>query len=635
VLDHPGHVAWREGEDSVVAFPPGFVDELRSRISLSGLIGRRVKLIRRGREYAGLCPFHHEKTPSFYVVEEKSFFHCFGCGAHGDAIGFVMRADNLDFLEAIERLAGEAGLAVPRATPQERERAQRQKTLLEALEAAAAFYEDRLWSPAGSAARDYLHKRGLDPETIRRFRLGWAPDDRRALRRALIPDFPEPLLVEAGLLRQASGAVEGEREAHDYFRDRVMFPIGDRAGRVIAFGGRVLGDGQPKYLNSPETSLFAKGRVLYGWSAARAGAARSLPSGAAVMAGRVEQPGIIVTEGYMDVIALHRAGFPTAVAPLGTALTEVQLEELWRLDPEPVLCFDGDDAGRRAAARALYRALPLLRAGQSLRFATLPSGEDPDSLIRARGGFGFTEVLNSARPLSEKLWEIELSAKPSDTPERRAEVWQRLMARVELIPDRKVRGEYRNLFYERFHPRRPVMNSRARMREAPNAIHDSPPPPPRSAQRLQRELLLRILLLFPCLIDQVAEEIASLDMPEPELDRLRREILRVGASRAGVDAETLQQHLVQTGFAEMVAAFLSPSIDTGFLAKCPDWISARREWDHVIRMLQRGEASAVAEEAVKDLETDMSPETWEQSRAVMERALQQAATGDEDLDRNR
>ncbi|HXC90401.1 MAG TPA: CHC2 zinc finger domain-containing protein, partial [Stellaceae bacterium] len=217
-----------------MAFPPGFLDELRGRISLSGLVGRRVRLVRRGREFAGLCPFHHEKTPSFYVVEDKDFFHCFGCGAHGDAIGFTMRADNLDFLEAVEKLAGEAGLAVPQATPEEREKARRQKTLLETLEAAAVFYEARLWSPAGRLARDYLETRGLDPDTIRRFRLGWAPDERQALRRALAADYTEPLLVEAGLLHQPD-----EGEPFDYFRGRVMFPIGDRAGRVIAFGGRV------------------------------------------------------------------------------------------------------------------------------------------------------------------------------------------------------------------------------------------------------------------------------------------------------------------------------------------------------------------------------------------------------------
>jgi DNA primase len=349
-----------------MAFPPGFLDELRSRIPLGDLVGRRVRLTRRGREQAGLCPFHNEKTPSFYVVEDKGFFHCFGCGAHGDAIGYVMRADNLDFIEAVERLAGEAGLAVPQQTPQDRERAQRQKTLMEALAAAAEFYEAQLWAPAGAHARDYLTARGLDEETIRRFRLGWASDDRQALRRALGKEFPEPLLHEAGLLR----IPETGGNAYDYFHGRVMFPIGDRAGRVIAFGARTLGDDQPKYLNSPDTPLFEKGRVLYAWAAARAALARE-PEGAA-----------IVVEGYMDVIALHRAGLGTAVAPLGTALTEMQLAELWRLSPEPVLCFDGDSAGQRAAQRALFRALPILQPGRSLRFATLPPGEDPDSLRR-------------------------------------------------------------------------------------------------------------------------------------------------------------------------------------------------------------------------------------------------------------
>src|SRR5271170_3691983 len=314
-----------------MAFPPGFLDKLRSRVSLAGLVGRRVKLVRRGREYAGLCPFHHEKTPSFYVVEDKGFFHCFGCGAHGDAIGFVMRADNLDFIEAIERLAGEAGIAVPQQTPQERERAQRQKTLIEVLAAAAGFYEAQLWAPAGARAREYLTARGLDEETIRRFRLGWAGDDRQALRRALGTEFPETLLGEAGLVRMPD---EGG-SPYDYFRGRIMFPIGDRAGRVIAFGGRIIGDGQPQYLNSPDTPVFEKGRILYGLSIARANAAVDANG---------EGPALIVTEGYMDVIALHRAGFTTAVAPLGTALTEAHLAELWRLAPEPVLCFDGDAA---------------------------------------------------------------------------------------------------------------------------------------------------------------------------------------------------------------------------------------------------------------------------------------------------
>jgi DNA primase len=600
-----------------MAFPPGFLDELRSRVSLAGLIGRQVKLVRRGREYAGLCPFHHEKTPSFYVVEEKSFFHCFGCGAHGDVIGFAMRAYNLDFIEAIEKLAGEAGLAVPRATPQERERAQQQKTLLGVLEAAAVFYEARLASPAGARARNYLDERGLDAETIRHFRLGWAPDERQALRRSLSADFSESLLIEAGLLRRPSSAAADE--PIDYFRSRVMFPIGDRTGRVIAFGGRMIGDGQPKYLNSPETTLFEKGRVLYGWAAARAGLSRE-----ALSAG----PGVIVTEGYMDVIALHRAGFPTAVAPLGTALTDFQLHDLWRLGSEPVLCFDGDAAGQRAAARALYRALPFLGAGRSLRFASLPAGEDPDSLIRTEGRIAFEAILDAARPLSDMLWEIELAAKPRNTPERLADVWRRLVSRVELIPDRKVQAEYRNLFYKRFDPRLTVTRSRDRIRQGSSAVHDGPPPRPRPPQRLQREILFRILLHFPGLIVEVAEEFASLDLPEADFDKLRHEILGLEASQPGLDAGTLQQHLVQSGFAATVDALLTPSVDTGFVVRCPDPASARKEWTHVIRMLGRRERSVMA--AGSDLESELSAEMWERFQAAREQELQQGLIGSED-----
>src|SRR6266699_5253789 len=422
-----------------MAFPPGFLDELRNRVPLGDLVGRRIRLTRRGREHAGLCPFHNEKTPSFYVVEDKGFFHCFGCGAHGDAIGFLMRADNLDFIEAVERLAGEAGSAVLQQTPEDRERAQRQKTLLEALAAAADFYEAQLWAPAGARAREYLTSRGLDEETIRRFRLGWAGDDRQALRRALSGEFPEPLLHEGGLLRTP----EDGGHPYDYFRGRVMFPIGDRAGRVIAFGARTLGDDQPKYLNSPDTPVFEKGRVLYAWATARAGLARQPPGDLGGVAAA------IVVEGYMDVIALHRAGFATAVAGLGTALTEMQLAELWRLSPEPVLCFDGDTAGQRAALRALNRALPLLQPGRSLRFATLPPGEDPDSLVRSAGKPAVAQILAAARPLSEMLWQAELAARPIDTPERRADLEGRLMAQAALIADRTVQNEYRRFLRER------------------------------------------------------------------------------------------------------------------------------------------------------------------------------------------
>ncbi len=600
-----------------MAFPPGFLDELRSRVPLGDLVGRRVRLTRRGREQAGLCPFHNEKTPSFYVVEDKGFFHCFGCGAHGDAIGFLMRADNLDFIEAVERLAGEAGIAVPQQTPQDRERAQRQKTLLEALAAAADFYEAQLWAPAGTRAREYLTARGLDEETIRRFRLGWAADDRQALRRALAGDFPDALLHEGGLLR----APEDGGNPYDYFRGRVMFPIGDRAGRVIAFGARTLGDDQPKYLNSPDTPVFEKGRVLYAWAAARAGLARQ-PEGTAAA---------IVVEGYMDVIALYRAGFATAVASLGTALTEMQLAELWRLSPEPVLCFDGDTAGQRAALRALGRALPILQPGRSLRFAALPPGEDPDSLIRGAGPAIFAAILTAARPLSEMLWQAELNARPVDTPERRADLEFRLMAQAGLIADRTVHNEYRRFLRDRLFQLGRVGRPASRRGAVPlpAVAREGPPPPlPRSPGRVNREVFLAVFVRWPGLIEEWIEEIAAIDVPEPELDSLRRAILEIAHAHPGLDASAFQQHLANCGHAEILSALtLTVARHAGFAARGGDDPDVIRLGLTETLQLLRAQHPGDREAASRAFGADMSDENWQRLKALKDREAQDGPVG--------
>jgi DNA primase len=598
-----------------MAFPPGFLDELRSRISLPALVGRRVRLVRKGREHAGLCPFHNEKTPSFYVVEDKGFFHCFGCGAHGDALGFTMRADNLDFIEAVERLAAEAGLPVPQATPHDREHAQRQKTLLEALAAASGFYEAKLWAPGGAPARDYLFGRGLDEEAMRRFRLGWAPGDRHALRRALAGDFPEALLTEAGLLRRPDGG----GDPYDYFRERVIFPIGDRAGRPIAFGGRTITDAQPKYLNSPEHPLFEKGRVLYGWSQARANAAREADAGG---------PGAIVTEGYMDVIALHRAGFTTAVAPLGTALTEAQLHELWRLAPEPVLCFDGDAAGQRAALRALRRALPLLQPGRSLRFASLPAGEDPDSLLRRGGRAAFEEVLAAAQPMAATLCEAQFAARPADTPERRADLERRLMEDVALIADRTVQAEYRRFLRDRlFAAARPAGRRGVALR--PLFVHEGRPAVlPAASGTLNSRVFLGVLIRHPEMIHDWAEELAAIEVPEPALEALKRKILEIVEWHSGLDAAALQQHLGSCGFADLVGVLSSsiarhaayaagggddPDVIKLYLRETLDLLQARRAGD--------------VEAAERAFAADASDENWQRLRALKEREVQDGPIG--------
>ena len=520
--------------------PPSFLDALRLRLSLAEIIGRKVKLVRKGREFSGLCPFHAEKSPSFYVNEEKEFFHCFGCGAHGDVIGFTMRAENVGFMEAIERLAGEAGIEVPQMRPQEREKREQEKTLHAVLEAACSFYQGQLTAGAGAEARSYLSGRGLDKAAIDRFRLGFAPQGSALLKQHLLKDFPLALIEEAGLAR----IPEDGRESFDYFRNRVMFPILDRKGRVIAFGGRVMGDAKPKYLNSPETPVFHKGHVLYGLSWAREGVDRGSD--------------LIVTEGYMDVIALHRAGFEGAVAPLGTALTEPQLEELWRLAAEPILCFDGDAAGQRAASRAIDRALPMLKPGYSLRFATLAGGEDPDTLISKFGVGAMRAVLDQARPLVEVLWQRELAKGPVDTPERRADLSARLRARARLIGHEDLQREYDREFRDRLYRlSRPLPVGRGSKRGEgariakkgfePPPVPLSPLPTPQLAARRRQEVLLRLVLDCPWLLDEVLEEFASVELPASDLDHLRHSIIDVHSRVFPLDDKPLSHHLSLAG----------------------------------------------------------------------------------------
>jgi DNA primase len=590
-----------------MAYPSSFLDELRARVSLAEVVGRRVALQKRGREYTGLCPFHKEKTPSFHVVEDKGFYHCFGCGAHGDVIGFAMQTQSLGFREAVEELARSVGLEVPRETPQERERDQRRATLARAMTAAAKFFSAQLAGPQGAAARAYLEGRGLDAEAVRHFGLGFAPNSHDALKRALVAEFPEPLLLEAGLVRRA----EERPDAYDYFRNRIMFPIADRRGQIIAFGGRVIDDRQPKYLNSPDTPLFQKGRVLYGWPA-RAAAGDSL---------------VIVTEGYVDVIALQRAGFGAAVAPLGTALTEYQLEEIWKLAPEPVLCFDGDAAGRRAAERALDRALPLLKPGRSLRFAMLPEGDDPDSLIRRAGRDAVNGVLTQAMPLVEKLWELE-TARPADTPERRAALEARLEMRVRQIADRAVRNHYRAFLDDRLYaafrggrPGWPRAGRRSATKPAPAWRQGPPRGDPALLRRRKDEVRLALLINHPFLFEEHGEDIANARLRDPELDRLLREILRIHVLMPDLDGGTLKFHLTENGFGAVVDRVLSPQVLNHVAAAQPqaDPEIVREAWSELARQIElRDEARDMAE-AERDLATDLSVENWTRHRPLFER----------------
>ncbi len=408
-----------------------FLDELRARTLLSSVIAPSVKLLRAGREWKACCPFHQEKTPSFTINDDKGFYHCFGCGAHGDAIRFLTEAQGMPFIDAVKELAGKAGMEVPAADPRAQERAERATGLTDVMAAAQRWFAEQLAGPEGDSARAYLKARNIDPALALRFGLGLAPNARNRLKVAL-NSFGEQALVDTGMLIKP----EDRDESYDRFRGRLMIPIRDPRGRVIAFGGRILGDGEPKYLNSPETVLFDKGRTLYNIDRA-APASRTAKR-------------LIVVEGYMDVIALDRAGIGEVVAPNGTAVTEAQLERMWRLDPAPILCFDGDSAGQKAAIRAAQRALPQVGPDKTLSIAVLPQGQDPDDIINSGGVAAFEAILAERQPLVRVLYATAKSSSDTATPEGRAGLRQSLFDMADEVQNGLVRSEYRRSFNDRF-----------------------------------------------------------------------------------------------------------------------------------------------------------------------------------------
>ncbi|MGA9865060.1 MAG: DNA primase [Acetobacteraceae bacterium] len=518
-----------------MALPASFLEELRLRTPLAALVGRRVKLERAGKNWKACCPFHAEKTPSFTIYDNG--YHCFGCGAHGDAIGFVMQTEGVDFIEAVSRLAGQAGLEVPKPTPQAAEAERRRHDLTGVLDLAAASFQRRLRLPDGRRALEYLRGRGLSEATIGDFGLGWSGPGRGALAADLAREGVEAALMEeAGLTRADSDT----GRARELFYDRVMFPIRDRAGKLISFGGRTLGDGQPKYVNGPETALFSKRRGLYALDRARA--ARGAE--------------IVVVEGYMDVIALHQAGFPGAVAPLGTALTEEQMGELWRLSPAPILCFDGDAAGRRAGTRAAEAVLPHLGPDRSLRFVFLPEGEDPDSLVRRQGASELRLRLDAPRALADVLYDHLRDSTGDSTPEQRAALLRRIDGTTRLIPDRALSSEFRNALRQRFFPRRPAPGRSADggRRTARGVVRRSvvigarPPISDTQTGAERGRILTAVLLAHPGILRDVEHAFSEVALPEP-CDRLRKALLAWADHPDALDSRALITHLTISGLA--------------------------------------------------------------------------------------
>jgi len=545
-------------------FTDQFLEDLRARLPVSEVVGKRVKLKRAGREWKGLSPFQQEKSPSFTVNDQKGFYHDFSSGKHGNIFDFVMETEGVSFPEAVERIAAMAGVALPAVTPDAARQEQRRKTLYDVMELAAKFFADTLASRNGAKARGYLGDRAITPQTQLQFRLGYAPPDRFALKEHLgSHGIPVEDMVEAGLL------VSGDDipVPYDRFRDRVMFPITDQRGRVIAFGGRALEKDVPaKYLNSPETPLFHKGDNLYNLATAR----QAAHNGSA----------LIVVEGYVDVIAMVTSGFAGSVAPLGTALTENQLALLWKMADEPILCFDGDRAGQKAAYRAADLALPQLKPGKSLRFALLPEGQDPDDLARSGGRAAIEEVIAAARSLSDILWSREIEGASFATPERRAALEARIGELANSVGDEVVRRYYRQDFSQRllrmfapeasrgfagrgrpggessrrFQPRFSGNTGGSPGRFAPGGARKqgitgvpqlgSGPYQAASAQlaaspimRGQRSaisrreaLILLCLISHPWLLHDHLEEVAALEMAHPEAHKLRAGIIAAFAN---------------------------------------------------------------------------------------------------------
>ncbi len=613
-----------------MSFPKAFLEDLKSRFRPSEIVGRTVKLKRQGREYKGLSPFTNEKTPSFTVNDEKGFFHCFSSGEHGDIFSFLMKTQRLSFYESVKQLAEEANVPLPRQTDDDFRQDQQKASLLDVMELAAGFYRNELHRRPGARALSYLTGRGLESQTIDQFGIGYAPAAGATLHDYLAQKSIElELMVKAGLV----GQPDDGRSPYDRFRDRIIFPIEDGQGRTIAFGGRTLDPNQSaKYLNSPETPLFHKGSILYNFRQARQACFRSEGS---------ENSGLVVVEGYMDVIALVEAGVQGAVAPLGTALTAIQLELLWRVSPEPILCFDGDSAGIAAAYRVVDRALPLLKPGYSLRLALLPEGQDPDDIVRRGSASSLISILNEARPLSDMVWQRELSVGPLDTPERRAGFEQRLRDILGTIREPRIQAHYKADFRERLgatfrrkptgSQNRPEFRGKAkpwfssrreldtrgipRNTEISAELRRSALVRSRSSEIQRRESLIVLTMVnHPELLEHHHEGFADVNLLNPKLDRLRNEIIRVAASSGSLDRNGLYDHLSHTELVGVLSQLQGDNLlrQHPFASPEADFSDAERGWNHLLMLHQRTYA---LQAELDDAESALANETTEENLA--------------------
>ena len=523
-----------------MSLPNGFLDELRSRICLSDVVGRKVQWdLRKSNQARGdmwaPCPFHQEKTASFHVDDNKGFYYCFGCQAKGDAIGFIKETENVNFIEAVEILASEVGLQMPEFDPKSKEKADRNKILLEIMEQSVNFFRLTLNSNQGKHALEYLKKRGLSSDAIERFEIGFAPADQTTLTQKLIDKgYDLDAIIETGM----SVKSDESNRLYDRFRGRIMFPIRDSRGRCIAFGGRSLDPtARAKYLNSPETPLFDKGSNLYNLVSARSAVGRGEP--------------LIVAEGYMDVIALDSGNFNGAIAPLGTAITEKQLQLMWRISPEPIIALDGDKAGLRAAYRLIDLSLPLLRTGKALRFSIMPEGKDPDDLIRNEGASIFKNLIDEAVPMVDLIWRRETEGKSFDSPERRAGLDKSLSDVIALIKDKNLKNHYRDALFQ---ARRQFFGRQnAGTTEFKNNSRLMPQSDTKSSflvaadektvsAQIRESTIIAVLMNFPELIEIFYDELVMIDLASPDCDLILKELVKLdNGTKAEIKNELMEK----------------------------------------------------------------------------------------------
>ena len=523
-----------------MSLPNGFLDELRSRICLSDVVGRKVQWdLRKSNQARGdmwaPCPFHQEKTASFHVDDNKGFYYCFGCQAKGDAIGFIKETENVNFIEAVEILASEVGLQMPEFDPKSKEKADRNKILLEIMEQSVNFFRLTLNSNQGKHALEYLKKRGLSSDAIERFEIGFAPADQTTLTQKLIDKgYDLDAIIETGM----SVKSDESNRLYDRFRGRIMFPIRDSRGRCIAFGGRSLDPtARAKYLNSPETPLFDKGSNLYNLVSARSAVGRGEP--------------LIVTEGYMDVIALDSGNFNGAIAPLGTAITEKQLQLMWRISPEPIIALDGDKAGLRAAYRLIDLSLPLLRTGKALRFSIMPEGKDPDDLIRNEGASVFKNLIDEAVPMVDLIWKRETEGKSFDSPERRAGLDKSLSDAIALIKDKNLKNHYRDALFQarrQFFGRQNTgttefkNNSRLMPQSDTKSSFLVAADEKTVSAQIRESTVIAVLMNFPELIEIFYDELIMIDLASPDCDLILKELVKLdNGTKAEIKNELMEK----------------------------------------------------------------------------------------------